>query len=48
MEVLKTHAVHGGVLHYLRHDSAATGTSMTLSVFVPPERMARGPVRSRC
>lgn len=35
METLKTHAVHGGTLRYLRHDSAATGTPMTLSVFVP-------------
>ncbi len=36
MEVLKTHAVHGGTLRYLKHDSATTGTPMTLSVFVPP------------
>jgi len=36
METLKTHAVHGGTLRYLRHDSATTGTPMTLSVFVPP------------
>ena len=36
MEVLKTHAVHGGTLRYLRHDSEATGTPMTLSVFTPP------------
>ncbi|HEY0599316.1 S-formylglutathione hydrolase [Brevundimonas sp.] len=36
METLKTHAVHGGTLRYLRHDSRATGTAMTLSVFVPP------------
>ena len=36
MEVLKTHIVHGGVLKYLRHDSAVTGTPMTLSVFTPP------------
>ncbi|MGZ9100483.1 MAG: S-formylglutathione hydrolase [Brevundimonas sp.] len=35
METLKTHAVHGGTLRYLRHDSATTGTAMTLSVFVP-------------
>jgi S-formylglutathione hydrolase len=35
METLKTHAVHGGTLRYLKHDSAATGTPMTLSVFVP-------------
>lgn len=36
METLKTHVVHGGVLRYLRHDSTATGTPMTLSVFTPP------------
>ena len=36
METLKTHVVHGGTLKYLRHDSAATGTPMTLSVFTPP------------
>jgi len=35
-EVLKTHAVHGGTLKYLRHDSVSTGAPMTLSVFVPP------------
>jgi len=35
MQVLKTHAVHGGALRYLVHDSAVTGTPMTLSVFVP-------------
>lgn len=36
METLKQHQVHGGTLRYLRHDSATTGTPMTLSVFVPP------------
>ncbi|RZJ41165.1 MAG: S-formylglutathione hydrolase [Brevundimonas sp.] len=36
MQTTKTHIVHGGVLKYLRHDSAATGTHMTLSVFTPP------------
>jgi S-formylglutathione hydrolase len=35
-ETTKTHAVHGGTLRYLRHDSATTGTPMTLSVFTPP------------
>ena len=35
METTKTHAVHGGTLRYLTHDSATTGTPMTLSVFVP-------------
>jgi len=36
MQTTKTHAVHGGTLRYLKHDSAVTGTPMTLSVFVPP------------
>ncbi|KQY84721.1 S-formylglutathione hydrolase [Brevundimonas sp. Root1423] len=35
METVKTHAVHGGTLRYLKHDSAVIGTPMTLSVFVP-------------
>ena len=41
METLKSHAVHGGTLRYLRHDSVTTGTPMTLSVFVPA---GEGPV----
>jgi S-formylglutathione hydrolase len=28
---------HGGVQHVVRHQSAATGTEMTFSVFVPPQ-----------
>ncbi len=36
METTKTHAVHDGTLRYLKHDSATTGTPMTLSVFTPP------------
>ncbi len=36
LQATKTHAVHGGTLSYLRHDSVSTGTPMTLSVFVPP------------
>ena len=36
MEVTKQHAVHGGTLRYLKHDSVVTGTPMTLSVFTPP------------
>ncbi|WP_396595342.1 S-formylglutathione hydrolase [Brevundimonas sp. R86498] len=36
MDTTKQHQVHGGTLRYLRHDSATTGTPMTLSVFVPP------------
>ena len=35
LEVQKTHVVHGGILRYLKHGSALTGTPMTLSVFVP-------------
>lgn len=35
METVKSHVVHGGTLRYLKHDSAATGTPMTLSVFTP-------------
>jgi S-formylglutathione hydrolase len=36
LQTTKTHVVHGGTLRYLCHDSAVTGTPMTLSVFVPP------------
>ncbi|WP_298160864.1 S-formylglutathione hydrolase [Brevundimonas sp.] len=36
MHTTKTHAVHGGTLRYLKHDSVSTGTPMTLSVYVPP------------
>jgi S-formylglutathione hydrolase len=32
----KTHRVAGGELVYCAHDSAATGTEMRLSVFIPP------------
>ena len=35
LKTIKSHAVHGGTLSYLSHDSRATGTPMTLSVFVP-------------
>lgn len=36
MQIIKTHALHGGTLRYLRHDSGVTGTPMSLSVFSPP------------
>lgn len=36
METLKSHKLHGGLLSYCAHASAATGTPMRLSVFVPP------------
>ncbi len=35
MEVLGTHRLFGGTLHYVQHRSAVTKTMMTLSVFVP-------------
>jgi S-formylglutathione hydrolase len=35
VEILQQHRVHGGTLSYGRHHSAATGTPMRLSVFVP-------------
>ncbi|MBJ7413769.1 MAG: S-formylglutathione hydrolase [Phenylobacterium sp.] len=36
MEIVQQHRTHGGLLTYARHDSAATGTPMRLSVFTPP------------
>lgn len=36
METRAQHRVHGGTLTYAQHQSAATGTTMWLSVFVPP------------
>ncbi|UTP41682.1 S-formylglutathione hydrolase [Phenylobacterium sp. LH3H17] len=41
MEILQQHRVHGGTLSYRRHASAATGTPMRFSVFLPP---VEGPV----
>ena len=35
LESVKSHRVCGGELRYCRHDSAATGTPMTFSVFTP-------------
>ena len=35
-EILETHRVHGGELSYRRHASAATGTPMRFSLFLPP------------
>lgn len=34
-EITATHRVHGGTLSYCRHDSAAIGTPMKFSAFVP-------------
>src|SRR5262245_22904281 len=42
IEVVETHAAFGGTQGVYRHDSAATGTAMTFSVFVPPQAV-RGP-----
>jgi S-formylglutathione hydrolase len=36
MEATATHRVHGGTLAYCRHESAATGTVMKFSIFMPP------------
>lgn len=36
VEIAKTHVVHGGTLNYAHHQSVATGTKMTFSVFTPP------------
>ncbi|SCW34669.1 S-formylglutathione hydrolase [Sphingobium faniae] len=45
METLSTNQAHGGVQGVYRHASAATGTEMTFSVFVPPHAQgARLPV----
>ena len=35
VETIKTHRIAGGELRYCRHDSTATGTPMTFSVFTP-------------
>lgn len=36
VEILQEHRVHEGMLRYCRHDSAATGTAMRFSIFLPP------------
>ncbi|WP_136163002.1 S-formylglutathione hydrolase [Sphingomonas flavalba] len=36
METVSTNMAFGGVQHVCRHDSTATGTAMTFSVYVPP------------
>ncbi|MFZ5731000.1 MAG: S-formylglutathione hydrolase [Pseudomonadota bacterium] len=35
VEILQQHRVHGGTLRYARHNSAATGTPMRFSLFLP-------------
>jgi S-formylglutathione hydrolase len=42
VEILQQHKVHGGTLSYVRHQSAATGTAMRFSIFMPGDM--RGPV----
>jgi S-formylglutathione hydrolase len=42
VEILASHRVHGGTLHYCRHRGASTGTAMRFSVFTPP---GEGPFR---
>jgi S-formylglutathione hydrolase len=42
IEVVETHKAFGGVQGVYRHASAATGTTMTFSVFTPPQA-ERGP-----
>ena len=37
LDTLSVARAHGGTQHVVRHDSAATGTPMTFSVFVPPQ-----------
>ena len=36
LEILSTHRTFDGTLHYCRHLSAATGTPMRFSIFLPP------------
>ncbi len=42
MDMIKSHACHGGTLEYYSHESAETKTSMRFSVFHPPEGQASG------
>lgn len=44
METVSTAKSHGGIQGVYRHDSAATGTAMTFSVFVPPQAEAGNPL----
>jgi len=36
VEILSTHRTFDGTLHYCRHQSAATGTPMRFTLFLPP------------
>jgi S-formylglutathione hydrolase len=42
VETVSTSRAHGGTLGVYRHPSAATGTDMTFSVFVPPQAAVPG------
>lgn len=43
IETVETHKAHGGVQGVYRHQSTATGGTMTFAVFMPPQA-AQGPV----
>ncbi|TFI56796.1 S-formylglutathione hydrolase [Sphingomonas parva] len=43
LETLSVTRSFGGTVHVVRHDSRATGTPMTLSVFVPPQAESGAP-----
>ena len=42
LELLASHACHGGVQRIYRHDSKVTGLSMRFSVFLPPKAVQAG------
>ncbi len=41
LETVSTSKAHGGTLGVYKHESAATGTGMTFSVFLPPQAVAQ-------
>jgi S-formylglutathione hydrolase len=43
MNTLSVTRSHGGTLHVVQHDSRATGTKMTFSVFLPPQAESGAP-----
>jgi S-formylglutathione hydrolase len=43
VEILQQHKVHGGTLSYIRHQSAATGTAMRFSIFMPGDMSGPAP-----
>jgi S-formylglutathione hydrolase len=42
LELLASHACHGGVQRFYRHDSKVTGLPMRFSVYLPPQAMHGG------